>query len=244
MDNQKTLKKINLLLNLSLSPNKNESLAAIKQVEELKNKYNISDEEIAEFRKTPPNYSNEENLLFKSDRVIDWKVRLAFILASKFYCYVIQENNTMTTGDEFLNYYLFGEDCDIKIIKALFKVLCDEIDNCRLISCLSKHFNYESSYCIGLIDGIEERILYGELELPGIITVRPIYNKQEVSASDNQIVSTNKTKTLPKEKPVENVSNVNQQEFVKDVFAWQKGLIDSEKIEISSEKLNIPELRD
>lgn len=240
MTRDQALQKINLLLNLSQSQNAGEATNALNSVRILKDKFQISEEEIEELRKAPPNYSDEANLLYKVDKIIDWKARLAVIVAQKYFCYVVQEQNIANTGEESWHYYLFGEENDIKVAKALFSLLVSEIDSLILVNCVAKHFTYEGSYVLGLIDGLEERIYFGEIELPGIIQAKPL-PKQESVGSGKEIVSTEKPKALPKEKPVKETQDTKSA-FITDVMAWQKGIIDADKIIVSPEKLGIPEL--
>lgn len=227
MDSAQALEKIKLLLQLSQSDNENEASNALRSIEALKIKFNLTDKDITDYIKPPPEYSVEKNILFKTEGSfpVDWKERLSVVISKLCYCYIIQEQNFLATGESFFVYYIYGDEENIATVKHLYQKISSKVEEMVVERCPDRGDLYKDSYADGLVEGFLARLEEFNIEIkPPSRSV-----KQEIKVNGDEL--TPPKKELPKEKPVEKTTQVGLRSKNIDHVAFIRGSIDAADFE-------------
>lgn len=232
MTPETVLNKIKLLYRLAESPNEHEAANARDMADKLIAKYNISPEELKTIADKTAAYGEDE-LLFKVSFITGWKNQLALGLAIKFDCKIVQEQCTPLDGLVFYNYYVYGEDEDVAIIKFAYPILERKVEQLVEVNCYGRGFTYVDSYCEGLVQAIRQNIATGDFDIPNI-------NRNIKKVQENTLNNGTSNLVAPKkgkENPTPETVNVNSQSFIKNIQAYFKGLDDGKNI-LLQETLN------
>lgn len=216
------LHKIKLLLALTESPEANEAAAAQAMVDKLVAKYNVTPEQLNAL-KNKQELNMDDQLLFKVKERLEWKAHLAFIIASKFDCSVME---CCMNADSSFHYFLFGPDESVASVKELYSEFELKID--KLVSSLDPKNNvlydsdYIESYGEGIVAGLSSILEYYKFKVPS--------KKQLNSNPEDDKPGLVRTTNIinPKEKPTEQKKQVNNKGNIKNIQAYYRGVKDSD----------------
>lgn len=183
------LLKIKHLFALSLSSNPNEAAAALAMADKLIAKFGVTPEQLGEIEASDKPIYSDDNLLHESDNLEDWKNLLALVVAQKYDCYAIQENNVARTGDgvtarQTYRYYVYGEDEDVAVARELFSFVYDEMDRIIKARCPTNRGRvYYDSFCEGLVKGVRGNIEEEDFAVVGVVkqTTKPIVKEDAIA---------------------------------------------------------------
>lgn len=221
------LNKVRLLLNLASSPNPNEAENARALADKFIAKYNITEEELAALN--PKEYYGENEKLFVTLGIVGWRQQLALAVAKYFDCQIVQEELVPAEGLHQYNYFVYGDDDQVKDVQFVYHAFCKKIDNLVDTRCLGRGPVYVDSYCEGVVEAIKWNIqLYG-IEVPEV--KRTIKKEEQVEAAPPTHKSI--TKSGPdKEEPTDKRVDINANSFIKDIMAYFKGVDDGKNISL------------
>lgn len=235
------LAKIKKLLSLATSSNPNEAANAQALADGLMAKHNITEADLASL--DPKEYYGENEKLFFSVGLSNWRQQLAVGVASYFDCQIVQEQLGAAEGEATYTYFVYGDDDQVKDVQFVYHAFAKKVNNLVDTRCLGRGPVYIESYCDGVVDSIKMNIqLYG-IEVPEI--KRPL--KQEEKAApptSNTIVKSGDNK----ENPTDNKININKGLIIKDIMAYFKGIDDGKNLsladilEIEAETANAKEI--
>jgi hypothetical protein len=225
MTPESVLNKIKLLTRLAESPNEHEAANAREMVDKLIAKYNIAPEELKAIADKRAAYGDDD-LLFSSLSILNWKSDLASCLANEYYCKILQVVCQPAEGASFYNYHIYGDDADIDIIRRVFTILINKIDALIEVNCYGRGQIYIESYCEGMSEAIRYNIKFGDLDLPS--------PNREVTSSDKTL-SNGEANLAPVKQdkeapPPETVANGRT--FIKNIAAYFKGQMDGKNISL------------
>src|SRR5574337_478381 len=223
---QTILNKVKLLLNLANSPNPNEAENARALADKLISKYNITEEELAAL--DPKEFYGENEKLFSTIGITGWKQQLALAIAKYFDCQIVQEELAPTQGEHQFNYYVYGDDDQVKDTQFVYSAFNKKVENLISARCFGRGPIYVDSYCEGVVESIKWNInMYG-IEVPDI--KRPLKKQEEqvIQSDSKSITKTEKEKEEPTDKRVD----VNSQSIIKDIMAYFKGVEDGRDISL------------
>ena len=154
------LNKVKLLINLSSSPNPNEAETARAMADKLIAKYNITEEELGSLEEKV--YYGESEKLFSSVGIISWKQQLAVAVSKYFDCQIVQEELVPGEGTSQYNYYVYGDDDQVKDVKFVYHAFNKKIENLVDVQCQGRGPVYIDSYCEGVVESVKWNIdMYG-----------------------------------------------------------------------------------
>lgn len=229
MDREKIIEKVKLLFKLAESPNENESANAKALAEAIIEKHNLQPSELKDNTFNYP----EENILFRSFTKSFWRNRLAIVLATQFFCYIIEQKITANTSidgnelpvEEFI-YFLYGEDKhDVGNVKQLYSVLEPKIDSIITEVCKGRGGLFCESFSEGFMNSIKYRIENGDFDFK----IQEL--KEEAAAKPDTIVKQTKTE-FPSTQPVENKRDIVEDKKPIDIIAYFKGEQAGMKLEL------------
>lgn len=220
------LTKVKFLYKLSSSPNPHEAASALKLAEGLIAKYNITEEELKSLEEKPL-YSDDE-LLFHTLSIIGWMSQLALAVAKHFDCYVIQETITSALGQSEFNYYLYGSEQEVNLVKFVFHAFLKKINDLIDTKCLGRGEIYINSFSEGCVQGLKESIVLDGIEVPTVkIPVRQPA-KEQIDTGTTKLAKYEEEKAKPMEQSVD----VSKQSFIKDVMAYFRGIEEGQRLSL------------
>lgn len=227
------LAKIKLLMNLANSPNPNEAENARTMAGKLVEKYNITPEELESLKDKKPLYTDDEKL-FVTIGLVSWKQNLALTISKQFYCHIIQEECTPAEGLKQYNYFLYGDPEDITTVKKVFNIFNKRIEQYVKDKCIGRGPVFIQSYNEGLVEAINNRIIWDDFELPDVkfpMREREAPPEQQADPGAANI----EVRKEQKEKPMKETVGVGGT-IIKDIQAYYKGLMDGRDFSIEEIK--------
>lgn len=215
------LTKIKLLLNLAKSPNPNEAENAKSLADKLISKYNLSEEELKGLEDPKPLYGDDDKL-FVTIGIVAWKQSLALTIAKQFYCKIIQEELVPIEGLSQYTCYVYGDKEDADNVRTVYYIFSDKIEKLVEQKCFGRGPVYTSSYTEGLVEAINNNIMWEGIDIPNI--KKPSEELKEDAPSDSTSLAP--VKKEEKENPCKETVSPVGKTFIKDVQAYFKGLSD------------------
>ena len=226
MASEQVLGKIKRLLTLAQSQNPNEAENARVMAQRLIEKHSVTDEEL-EILKDKPAYGEDEKL-YHSTTFISWKSQIAIAIAKELFCAIVQEELTTKTDDveqKEYDYYVFGDSDDVEVVKFVFKVLEEQVEELVTKNCVGRGPVYINSYCEGLIECIKTNFDLHDIE------IKRSSKKEEPGVAPTEALR--KVEPIEKKMPTENRTSVSGKDFIKDVHAYFRGLRDGKNLSLS-----------
>lgn len=211
------LQKIKLLLNLAKSPNENEAATAAAMALKLIEKFNITDEQLQDIEASDKPIYTDDNLLLETETLADWKNILALVVAKKYDCYAIQEENVLSTGERSFKYFVYGEDEDVTIAKQLFNYVYGEITKLVNNKCFGRGDLFLDSFAEGAVNGVRINIEYENFSVTGIVKAKETVEE----VKKDVLAPIEKAPTKPP--AIENKTNVSNKEKPLDIMAYFQG---------------------
>lgn len=212
------LQKIKLLLNLAQSPEPHEAANATAKAQELIEKYSVSPEQLEALTNSDKPLYGDDNLFLEIKEPADWIRILALAVARKYDCYAIQEQNTIATGEIYYRYFVYGADEDVAIAKQLFNYLHQEITKLVEDQCEGENDLFRESYTEGAVSGVKRNIEYETFNVSGMVKSKSVEAPTSEEAALAPVM-----KSAIKPPPIENKSNVSNQEKPIDIWAYWEG---------------------
>jgi len=219
------LDKIKKLIALSKSSNINEAETARTMADKLIEKYSVTEEELGSIESKP--LYGEDEKLFVTIGIVGWKQQLALAVATHFECQIIQEEVVPGEGDHQFEYYIYGDNDQVKDTRFAFNTFIKKVDELCYIKCFNKGPVYIDSYCEGVIESIKINIKMYGIDIP---KVRSTLKKEQPIS--NQYSSSLTQIHKEKEEPTNRRVDVNSQSIIKDIVAYFKGLTDGRDISL------------
>lgn len=226
MDKVAAIEKVRLLHRLAASASENEASNAFDMAKRLIEKYELLLEDYEE-KVEKPVYTNDD-ILYKSKEVIDWKRIIALAATAKFDCFIIQEEQTASTGDKSFAYFIYGEPDDVAIARHLFNFVCEEIEKLLTKNCTNRGQLYIDSYSEGIANSVKINIEYENYHVEGL--VKPIITEEVKELENTKALA--KTEATPKEKLFQEKIPVSNKEKPLDLSAYFAGEKDGMNIHI------------
>ncbi len=219
------LHKVKLLINLAGSPNPNEADTARAMADKLIAKYNITEEELSSLDEKV--FYGENEKLFSSVGIISWKQQLAVAVSKYFDCQIVQEELAPGEGASQFNYYVYGDDDQVKDVQFVFRAFNKKIENLADVQCMGRGPIYIDSYCEGVVESVKWNIdMYG-IDIPEI--KKPIHKEEKAPPPNSKTI----TKSGPdKEEPTDKRVDISKQSFIKDIMAYFKGVDDGKNLSL------------
>lgn len=219
------LSKVKLLLNLQRSPNPHEAENARTMVETLVSKYNISPDELASLEEKKPLYGDDDKL-FITFGLVGWKQSLALTIAKQFYCQIVQEELVPVEGLHQYTYYVYGDKEDADNVKFVYQTFSDRIEEFVEKNCIGRGPIYTSSYTEGLVEIINNTIVWEGIDIPNIKVPsreKPVDVPERTLNNGSSNLS---VKREEKEKPCAETVAPQGGTMFKDMRAYFQGLQD------------------
>lgn len=210
------LQKIKLLLNLAKSPEPGEAANAAAMALKLIQKFNVTDEQLQEIESSDKPIYTDENLLLDTPELADWKNILALVVATKYDCYAIQEENVLSTGERSYKYFVYGEPEDIAIAKQLFNFVYSEINKLVTVKCSNKGQLYIDSFAEGAANGVRANIEFENFAIHSLVKTK---EKEDLKA--DAIATVEKSPIKPP--AIENKKKATNKEKPLDIMAYFTG---------------------
>lgn len=220
------LTKVKKLLNLATSANPNEATIARAIADKLMAKYNITEVDVDAL--DPKEYYVENEKLFFTMGISNWRQQLAVAVAGYFDCHIVQEKVVPMDGLEHYTYFVYGNNDQVKDVQFVYHAFAKKVIFLVDFKCIGRGPVYIESYCDGVIDSVKWNIeMYG-IDLPDIR--RPL--KQEELAPPPNFDSIVKSGS-EKENPTDNRIDINKGKVVKDILAYFKGVDDGKNLSLA-----------
>lgn len=229
------LQKIKDLLKLAASASEHESATAKMLADKLIAKYNVSQEQLDGIEASDKPLYDDEDLLLDTNKLEDWINILALIVAKKYDCFAIKEDNISSTGETTYRYYVYGEPNDVLIAKELFKYIYDEIIDLIQDICYEENEIYKYSFAEGCVNGAKMNIEYENFSTSGAVKAEA--SKQEIKSDAIELPEkaplppppqiTNRVKVINKEKELDPYAYFEGVEFGSDIHI---GSVDIRKL--------------
>lgn len=218
------LTKIKLLLALTESPEPNEAANAQAMVDKLVAKYSVSPEQLAALKNKKELDLNDQ-MLFRVENRLEWKAHLAFIVAAKFDCSVME---CCMSADSSFHYFLFGPEENVLAVKDIYSEFELRVEGLINSYCYGRDQDYIESYGEGVVSGLSSMLEYMKFKVPGKkeLIINPEHDKPG-------LIKTTKIQN-PDEKPTENKKTVNNKGDVKNIQAYYRGVKDSDLLHDSN----------
>jgi hypothetical protein len=219
----KILDKIKSLQRLSYSANEHESKVAKVLIEQLIQKYQISEEELDALEDKAPLYGEDEKL-YSSIGIIGWKQKLALAIGNNFECQIIQVESVPLEGDHVFDYFVYGESIDSKNTQLSFDLFVNKIEKLVSDNCDFRGPIYIDSYCEGIVDAIKQNIVLYGIDLPEV--------NKEIKKNEAAVVQVSEAIVKPKDRPeaAEKRADVSKQSMIKDIMAYFAGVQDGKDL--------------
>jgi len=219
------LNKVKLLLNLASSPNPNEAANARELADKLISKYNITEDELSSLE--PKEFYGENEKLFVTLGVVGWRQQLAVAVSKYFDCQIIQEELVPAEGLHQFNYYVYGDDDQVKDVQFVYHAFSKKVENLTDLRCVGRGPVYVDSYCEGVVESIKLNIAMYGIDVPEI--KRTLKQEEQAAPPTSNTI----TKSGPdKEEPTDKRVDINAQSFIKDIMAYFKGLEDGKELSL------------
>jgi hypothetical protein len=219
------LAKIKKLLNLTQSSNPNEAQNAQALADGLMAKYNITEHDLASL--DPKEYYGENEKLFFTMGLSNWRQQLAVSVASYFDCQIVQEKVVPAEGVEQYTYFVYGDDDQVKDVQFVYHAFAKKVDNLVDSKCLGRGPIYVESYCDGVVDSIKMNIQMYGIDLPDFH--KPLKKQDEAPPPKSNTI----VKSGPeKEQPTDQKVDINAGMLVKDIMAYFKGIEDGRDLSL------------
>lgn len=219
------LNRVKLLINLSNSPVQGEADNAREAVAKLVAKYNITDEELKSLEDKKPLYGDDDKLFVTFGRV-NWKQTLALTIAKQFYCQIVQEELVPVEGLHQYTYYVYGDLEDADNVKFVYNTFSNRIEELVAEKCIGRGPMYVASYTEGLVEAINNNIMWEGIDLPDI---KVPSRKEPASVPErtlNNGTANLEVKREEKEKPCQETVAPGGGGLIKDIGAYYKGMQD------------------
>lgn len=226
MDKTTAIRKVKLLYRLTASAPEHEAANATSKAQELISKFELAPEEYEEQIEKP--IYTQDDLLYESKEVIDWKRIIALATTYKFDCFVIQEEQVASTGDKNYLYFIYGYPDDVTIARHLFNFVCNQIEILITKNCAGRGKLFTSSYSEGVVDTVKINIEYEDYHVEGLVKQAAVEEAKELAP----VQALAKTES-PKEKPITAAVDIgkNDQRPL-DIVAYFRGQADGRNIHI------------
>ena len=219
---EKILNKIKLLKRLSASSNEYESKSAKELIDQLMQKYQVSDDELKSLEDKVPLYGEKEKI-YTSVGIIPWAQQLVLCIGNYFDCQIVQVELVPAEGSHLFEYYAYGDPEAVAAVQSAYKLLFSKVNDLVQTKSIGKGPIYISSYAEGMVTAVKENIsLYG-LEIPQVVRTTV---KTEKVVSDQAIEPQKKDRPKPAERRVD----VNGQSVIGDIGAYFSGVYDGREI--------------
>lgn len=152
--------------------------------------------------------------------------QLALTVGNYFDCQIVQEETVPNYGPHTFNYYVYGDDGDIKIVRFVFAAFIRCVNELIKINCSSHGQIYTDSYCEGVTDAIKQNIWSFGIELPEKKVQSRVVGPA-ITVKSEEIVKPKEDKTRA-EKRVD----VRSQSIVKDIMAYFAGIDDGKELSL------------
>ena len=162
--------------------------------------------------------TRSRNLLLDTETLADWKNILALVVAQKYDCFAIKEDNISSTDETTYKYYVYGEPSDVAIAKQLFHFVYGEVNRLIKENCFGRGQLYTDSFAEGVVHSARVNIEYENFDTAGV--VKAAEPKQEVKKDALEVPAKEPTKPPP----IENKVNVSNKEKPMDIQAYWLGL--------------------
>lgn len=241
------LNKIKMLLNLRNSPNVNEAANAATMAENLINKHGVSKDELKSLEEKKPLYGDDDKF-FVTFGLVGWKQSLALTIAKQFYCQIVQEELIPVEGLHQYNYYVYGDKEDADNVKFVYQTFSDRIEELVEKKCIGRGPVYTSSYTEGLVEIINNTIIWEGIDIPTIKVPsreKPIDVPERTLNNGDSNLSVRKEE---KEKPCQESVAPLGGTMIKDMRAYFQGLQDGkdfslqEVLELAAEASKLKEM--
>lgn len=242
------LSKIKLLLNLAKSPNPHEAENARAMANALIEKYKLTEEELASLEEKKPLYGDDDKM-FITFGIVAWKQSLALTISKQFYCQIVQEELVPVEGLHQYTYYVYGDKEDADNVKFVYKTFSDRIEELVEKKCIGRGPLYTSSYTEGLVEIINNTIVWEGIDIPNIRVPsreKPVEVPERTLNNGSSNLSINKEE---KEKPCKESVAPQGGSIIKDIQAYFKGLQDGKDfsfqdvLELAAEASKLKEIQ-
>lgn len=218
------LNKVKLLLKLTTSPNANEAAAAQAMADKLIAKYNITEEELASMEDKV--FYGEDEKLFTTVGVDNWRQQLAVAISGYFDCQIVQEELVPLEGAHQFHYFVYGDDDQVKDTQFVYHAFVKRIDTLISIKCIGRGRVYIDSYCEGVVESIKWNIQMYGIDLPEI--KKPLKQEQATPPTSNTLSKP----STEKEEPTDKRIDISKQSFIKDIMAYFRGVDDGKALSL------------
>lgn len=183
---------------------------ALKLIE----KYGVTDVQLALVEALDKPIYTDENLILETPELSDWKNILALVVANKYDCYAIQEENVLATGERTYKYFVYGEPEDIIIAKMLFDYVYNEINKLLTSRCSGRGQLYHDSFAEGVVNGVRVNIEYENFSVSGVV------KKPQPAEEEKKDAIAPVEKAPIKPPSIEKKTNVSNKEKPIDIMAY------------------------
>jgi hypothetical protein len=241
------LSKIKLLLNLAKSPNPHEAENAAMMARSLIEKYKLTEEEVNSLQEKKPLYGDDDKV-FVTIGLVNWKQSLVLTIAKQFYCQIVQEELVPIEGLHQYTYYVYGDKVDAENVKFVYQTFSDRIEELIEKKCIGRGPVYTSSYTEGLVEVINNTIIWEGIDIPDIKVPSREVPLDVPERTLNNGSSNLAVKKEEKEKPCQETVAPQGGSIVKDIQAYFKGLQDGkdfslqEVLELAAEASRLKEI--
>lgn len=231
------LDKVKKLLNLAQSSNPNEAENARAMADKFIAKYNITEEDLASLE--PKEFYGENEKLFVTLGIVGWRQQLALAVATYFDCQIVQEELVPAEGVHQFNYFVYGDDDQVKDVQFVYHAFCKKIENLADERCFGRGPVYVDSYCEGVVESVKWNIQMYGIDIPDV--KRPVAKVEQAPPPNSKTI----TKSGPdKEEPTEKRVDVNSGSLIKDIMAYFKGVDDGRELSLKAVlELEVEELK-
>lgn len=199
MTKTEAINKVKLLLNFAESANQNEADSARLQAEKLKKKFDIQDSDLSE----GPSVFDDKFFLSSMNEDLEYKRSLAFAIANKFYCTLVQEVTVLGPTEYLYKFFLYGDDSDIVSAKTYFIDICVKVDKLIEDVCKNQTNIYRHSFGLGVVDILKQKLETIDFYLPKAKKLKDIVNENAIVQKTEAVV-----KEIKKPEEVKNTSGV------------------------------------
>lgn len=235
MDRIQILAKIKLLQSLSTSSNINEADNAKAMINKLIIKYDLTEDDLKSLEEKKPLYGDDDKL-FVTIGLVSWKQQLALAIGKHFFCKIVQEELVPIEGIHQFTYFVYGHPEDAETTKFVYNTFANKVENLIKIKCLGKGPVYISSYCEGVVESIKNNIKWDGIQIPNIKKPSSIKDDNVLNNGSSNLSKSSKEE---KEKPTEASVYVNNQNLIKDINAYFRGLDHGKDITIDDDVLEL-----
>jgi len=161
MSLQNIIEKIQKLRNLSSSPNIHEAHTAAAMAEKLIAEYQLTEAQLTADNQMSAPIIEAQTFLYETGKVVQWKSRLALLLANHYGVYIYNSVGFSEKGRKTTNYAMVGRESDIAILQYQFEYLIRTIEMLGGMACPSEKRGVSverNNWCLGAVDGFMEKL--------------------------------------------------------------------------------------